>query len=123
MYYIYKITCIITNKNYIGKSTIPISKRWNRHLRDSQKLDTHLARAMKLYGTENFFIEEIDSCEELVKRYQGEVSVSLNSNQNYLDFEVECFYHDNGYLVVVCKANKEQEQRTINTYRSKAIKE
>lgn len=64
MYYIYKITCTITNKNYIGKSTIPVSKRWNRHLRDSQKLDTHLARAMKLYGTENFFIEEIDSCEE-----------------------------------------------------------
>ena len=68
-------------------------------------------------------IREIDSCKKLVRRYQGEIFVSLNSNQNYLDFEVERFYHDNGYLVVVCKANKEQEQRTINTYRSKAIKE
>jgi len=64
-------------------------------------------------------IKEIDSCKELVKRYQGEISVSLNSNQNYLDFEVEYLYHDNGYLVVVCKANKGQGQRTVNAYRSK----
>ena len=65
-------------------------------------------------------IKEIDSCKELVKRYQGEISVSLNSNQNYLNFEVEHYYHDNGYLVVVCKANKEQERKTINVYKSKA---
>lgn len=64
-------------------------------------------------------IEEIDSCEELVKRYQGEISVSLNSNQNYLDFEVENYCHNNGHLVVVCRANKEQEQRIINAHRSK----
>lgn len=63
-------------------------------------------------------IKEIDSCKELVKRYQGEISVSLNSNQNYLNFEVEHYYHDNGYLVVVCKANKEQEQKTIKAYKS-----
>lgn len=63
-------------------------------------------------------IKEIDSCEELVMRYQGEISVSLNSNQNYLDFIVEHYYHDNGYLVLVCRANKEQEQRTINAHRS-----
>lgn len=63
-------------------------------------------------------IKEIDSCEELVKRYQGEVSVSLNSNQNYLDFEVENYCYNNEHLVVVCRANKKQEQRTINAYRS-----
>ena len=57
---------------------------------------------------------------ELVKRYQGEISVSLSSNQNYLDFEVEHYYHDSDYLVIICKANKEQEQKTINSYRSKA---
>jgi len=63
-------------------------------------------------------IREIDSCKELVRRYKGELSVSLNSNQNYLDFEVEHFYHDNGDLVVVCKANKEQEQMTIIAHRN-----
>ena len=65
-------------------------------------------------------IKEIDSCKELVMRYQGEISVSLNSNQNYLGFEADHYYHNNGYLVVVCRANKEQEQRTIKAHRSKA---
>ena len=64
-------------------------------------------------------IKEIDNSVGLVRRYQGEISVALNSNQNYLDFEVEYLYHDNGYLVIICKANKEQEQKTINAYRSK----
>jgi hypothetical protein len=63
-------------------------------------------------------IKEIDSCKELVKRYQGEIKVSINSNQNYLDFEVKHFYHDNGYLIVVCEANEEQKQRTIKAYRN-----
>lgn len=72
--------------------------------------------AIKIYQMP---IKKIDSRKELVMRYQGEISVSLNSNQNYLDFEMEHYYHDNGYLVVVCRANKEQEQRTINAYRSK----
>lgn len=64
-------------------------------------------------------IKEIDSCKELVKRYQGEIKVSVNSNQNYLDFEVKHFYHDNGYLIVICEANEEQKQRTIKAYKNK----
>lgn len=66
-------------------------------------------------------IKEIENNVGLVRRYQGEISVALNSNQNYLDFEVEYLYHDNGYLVIICKANEEQKRRTINAYKSKAI--
>ena len=64
MYYIYKITCKTTNKNYIGKSTISIEDRFHRHLLDAKKLDTHLARAIKLYGEENFEVSLIEECEE-----------------------------------------------------------
>lgn len=64
-------------------------------------------------------IKEIDSCVEMVKRYQGEITVALNSNQNYLDFGIENWYHDDGYLVVICKANRNQEQKTINAYKSR----
>ena len=64
MYYIYKITCKTTNKNYIGKSTISIKDRFHRHLLDAKKLDTHLARAIKLYGEENFEVSLIEECEE-----------------------------------------------------------
>lgn len=81
-------------------------------------LNTQVECEIKVYQVP---IKEIDSCKELARRYQGEISVSLNSHQNYLDFEVEHYYHDNGYLVVVCKANKEQEQRIINVYKKKVM--
>lgn len=63
-------------------------------------------------------IGKIDSCKELVRRYQGSVEVSVNSNQNYLEFEVLHYYHDDGFLIVICKADEKQEQRTIKAYRS-----
>lgn len=68
---IYKITNLINNKVYIGQTTRPLSSRWNRHLRDSVKLDYPLYRAMRKYGAENFYIEEIDKTntkEELNKK-------------------------------------------------------
>lgn len=63
-------------------------------------------------------IKEIDGCIAMVKRYQGEIEVALNSNQNYLDFEIENWCYDDGYLVVICKANREQTLKTINAYKS-----
>ena len=62
-------------------------------------------------------IKEIDSCKELVRRYQGNIKVSINSNQNYLNYEMLHYYHDNGYLIVICEADKEQKQRTINAHK------
>ena len=88
MYYIYKINCKITGKNYIGKSTIPIQERFHRHLTDAKKLDTHLARAIKLYGNDNFEISLIEECEEnlslLSQRevYWIEVFDSYNTGYN-----------------------------------------
>ena len=62
-------------------------------------------------------IKEIDSCKELVRRYQGNIKVSTNSNQNYLSYEMLHYYHDNGYLIVICEADEEQKQRTINAHK------
>lgn len=61
--YIYKIVNIINNKVYIGQSICPIEQRFQRHLQDalSGRLDTHLARAIRKYGKENFTIELIDN--------------------------------------------------------------
>lgn len=61
--YIYKITNIINKKVYIGQSINPIEKRFHRHISDAMNnvLDTHLARAIRKYGPENFIIELIDT--------------------------------------------------------------
>lgn len=61
--WIYKITCNVTNKVYIGQSINPILERFHRHINDAMNniLDTHFARAIRKYGPEHFSIEEIES--------------------------------------------------------------
>lgn len=70
---IYKITNKINNKVYIGQTTRTLKARFDRHIQDSisNRLDTHFARAIRKYGKENFYIEQIDSAntqEELNKK-------------------------------------------------------
>lgn len=70
MAYIYKITNIINQKIYIGKTEFSIDKRFSEHCRDAFKKDKEkrpLYAAMRKYGIENFrieMIEETDSPEE-----------------------------------------------------------
>lgn len=60
---IYKIVNIINNKVYIGKTTSSISQRFQRHINDSKRLNTKLARAIKKYNESNFVITQIEECD------------------------------------------------------------
>lgn len=51
--YIYKLTCTITSKVYIGK-TIDINRRMMQHSKITPKYSHHLANAIKKYGMANF---------------------------------------------------------------------
>lgn len=74
MYKIYKITCLITNKVYIGKTTKNnVKERWYEHVTNAltKNLQTHLCNAIRLYGDNQFLIEAIDYAdneEELNKK-------------------------------------------------------
>lgn len=58
---VYKITCKINNKIYIGQTNETIEKRFKRHMGyQKDEHDTKFYRAVRKYGTENFYIEEID---------------------------------------------------------------
>lgn len=57
---IYKIYNDINDKLYIGQTQQTLIRRWQEHLCDSKKTDTHLYRAMRKYGTEHFMIEIIE---------------------------------------------------------------
>jgi hypothetical protein len=62
---IYGIKNNLTNKIYIGKTLETIEKRWKEHCNDCQKERCEkrpLYLAMKKYGVENFFIEEVEYC-------------------------------------------------------------
>ena len=64
---IYKITNRINQKCYIGQSS-NIHKRWNAHRSAAQNpknrdhQNSHLYRAMRKYGIENFIFEVLEEC-------------------------------------------------------------
>ena len=63
MAFIYKITNLINNKLYIGKTERTIEVRWKEHLRHTQTYpNIPLYRAINKYGKDNFTIEMIENC-------------------------------------------------------------
>lgn len=95
--WIYKITNIQNNKIYIGQTIRPIQQRFNRHINDAlnNTLNTHFARAIRKYGKDNFYIEEIDiatSQEELNQKEQYWIQYydSINNGYNETDAITKC---------------------------------
>ena len=72
---IYKITCLINGKIYIGQTTTDIEKRWRRHTwrctLDSRRMA--ISNAIDKYGKENFKIELIDSANSVEELNEKEV--------------------------------------------------
>jgi group I intron endonuclease len=65
---IYKITNKINGKSYIGYTSATISKRWNEHIKKLYNgTNRKLYDAMRKYGEENFYIEEIDRDDSATK--------------------------------------------------------
>ena len=65
MSFIYKITNDINNKVYIGKTNLTIQERFKQHCKDAKKETFEkrpLYKAMKKYGIEHFYIEELEKC-------------------------------------------------------------
>ena len=73
---IYKITNKITNKVYIGQTINSLEDRWHRHCTDAMNnvLNTHFARAIRLYGIDNFVCEIIDKADN---------QIDLTAKENY----------------------------------------
>lgn len=81
--FIYKISNSVNNKVYIGQTIRPIEERFARHINDAMNgvLDTHFARAIRLYGPDKFSIELIDTAttqEELTQK-EHDYIIKFNS--------------------------------------------
>lgn len=95
--FIYKISNDINDKVYIGQTVRPIEARFRRHINDAMNnvLDTHFARAIRMYGPEHFSIELIDqaqSQEELTLKEQQWIKYydSVNVGYNETDACSKC---------------------------------
>lgn len=60
--FVYKIINKENGKVYIGQTIRPIEQRFKRHINDAINniIDTHFARAIRLYGEGCFMLELID---------------------------------------------------------------
>lgn len=107
--YVYKISNKINGKVYIGQSIRPIEERFKRHLTDSLNnvLDTHLARAIRKYGKDSFYIDLID-----VANTQDE----LNKKEQYYIKEYDSIINGYNETDALYKCGG-------NTYKSKTTEE
>lgn len=64
MGYIYKIYNDINNKVYIGQTSKTVEDRFKEHIKQAKNgTPYHLYNAMRKYGIEHFFVEEIEQCD------------------------------------------------------------
>lgn len=87
---IYKITCLITNKFYIGNAFV-IKQRWGTHkyyLRHNKHSNQHLQFAWNKYGEVAFKFEVIEYIEDR--------NILAEREQYWLDF-TQCYKKDIGY--------------------------
>lgn len=103
--YVYKITNLVNGKVYIGQSIRAIQQRFTRHINDAinNKLDTHFARAIRKYGSDNFVIELIDT---------ANTQDELNLKEQYWIRHYDSVCHGYNETDAICKCGS-------NTYMSK----
>lgn len=83
MGYIYLITNLINGKVYVGKTTGTLENRWKQHVEAaSRNIDTHLYRAIRKYGAENFKIESLYYGDENLNELERYYIKQYNSFQN-----------------------------------------
>jgi group I intron endonuclease len=80
---IYKITCLINNRTYIGQTVNPLKTRWwqHCHAKDGKKSMPYIDKAIRKYGSENFTIEQIAEASSLdeLNELEGKFIKELNS--------------------------------------------
>lgn len=115
MPYIYKITNLINQKIYVGKTTTTIEKRWRTHWEDSTRLDISnrpLYKAFNKYGKENFKIEELEECsidelndkeiywiEKLGSFKYGYNATLGGDGKHYADYDLIFNLYQEGYTI------------------------
>lgn len=87
-YFIYKITNVVNDKNYIGL-TKNFENRWSQHKRNAfvNKNNHKLSNAFRKYGVDNFSSEIIDSCRsfanaEILEKYYIKFFDTYNKGYN-----------------------------------------
>lgn len=82
-YIVYKVTNLINNKIYIGKTFRGLKKRWSVHcasFKNPKVKKSYLQNAINKYGKENFKIEIIEKCNSFEEMTSKEVDYIIRLN-------------------------------------------
>lgn len=92
IFYLYRATCLLNNKVYIGQTVNP-KTRWKAHYKDSKDPKVPFHFAINKYGLDNFNFEIIASCKTqedaneaetlLVSQYESHISTGKGYNATY----------------------------------------
>lgn len=97
--YIYKITNLINNKIYIGQTRRTVDKRFKQHIscafrESSHCFLTHLSRAIRQHGSENFIVETI---KEITATNVGKLCKILDKEEIFYIAKYNSTDHKIGY--------------------------
>lgn len=108
---IYKITNLINNKIYIGQTKQHYLDRWTQHKSHARTNSSNhkLAKAIRKYGEENFFVEVVEKCsyEELDEKEIYWIKYYNSIKEGY---NIQPGGHGNSYQEL------ENQQDIINYY-------
>jgi group I intron endonuclease len=60
---IYKVSCLVSRKSYIGQTTKTAESRWNEHLLVTSKKKYALSNAIRKHGRAAFSVEVLEFCD------------------------------------------------------------
>lgn len=141
MGFIYKVTCKVNDKKYIGLTNISINHRWSGHIGSSYNpndpdYDFAFHRAIRKYGVSNFVVEEIDQGvgEELKEKEKYWIKFFDSYNNGYnetlggdgqckYDYEeiVDFYLKNNNSLLETCQHFKIYDQVVYSALKSQNI--
>ena len=96
MAYIYKITNLVTNKVYVGKTCNSIEDRFNQHISKGRLLQgtSQIAKSIREYGTINHKIEVLEECHDNVLQREQHWIDTLNTL--HIGYNVKNEYLEDG---------------------------
>lgn len=107
---VYKISCLINNKVYIGSSK-NIQKRWDSHKRElnnNRHCNMFLQDDWNKYGKESFNFEILELCDEEDR---------FDLEQKYINDLLPFNRNNNGYNI--CENSKRKENENIKIFRNR----
>lgn len=91
--WIYKITNLINEKIYVGKTVKTLKKRFQQHITDARSTtkDYVILRAIRKYGESNFIIEPLENVLDENKLFEREEywTLKLHSNDGNIGYNIK----------------------------------